>query len=254
MLLSNRKNYLFVHIAKTGGSSVRAVLSRSRWQEPYYIPQMICHRISHMTGHKLGVKLPRHAPVIAAQEMLKAPHFDSLFKFAFVRNPWDRLVSAYCHFTREQKKILKANDIRSLPDFAAWILSDEIGYDGEAGEFIRAIRRPQLDYIVNLNQEIIVDFIGRYERLSNDFELLCEKLEIDGAQLPHKRNSKRASTFQEQYDSASRDLVGEFYRRDIETFAYSFDQNETHQSAKSEDNLVGNSTKLSGPPDMARAG
>ena len=252
MLLSNRKEYLFVHIAKTGGSSVRAALSRSRWQEPYYIPQMICHRISHLTGHKLGVKLPRHAPVIAAEHMLKGPHFDSLFKFAFVRNPWDRLVSAYCHFQREQKSLLRENNIRSMPDFTEWILGDSIDYRGEAGEFIRSIRRTQFEHLINLHHQIVVDFIGRYERLAADFELLCKKLELPHVPLPHKRNSKRSSSYVQQYDVLSRDRVAEFYHRDVETFGYGFGQAETPPHAFDVGRLK-TVSKLAEPTDMARA-
>ena len=254
MLLSNRKQYLFVHIAKTGGSSVRSALSRSRWQEPFYIPQMICHRISHMTGHKLGVKLPRHAPVIAAQHMLKAPHFESLYKFAFVRNPWDRLVSAYCHFQREQKTLLREQNIHAMPEFTEWILGDNVGYDEEAGEFIRSIRRSQFDHLIDLNHQIVVDFVGRYERLAEDYELLCNKLELPHAALPHKRNSNRSSSYLQQYDADSRDLVADFYRRDIETFGYGFNEIAPRQIADQCKALTRSSSRLSDTHDMARAG
>ncbi len=255
MLLSNRKKYLFVHIAKTGGSSIRSALSKSRWQEPFYIPQMICHRISHMTGHKLGVKLPRHAAVIAAQHMLKGPHFESLFKFAFVRNPWDRLVSAYCHFQREQKDLLREHNIHAMPEFTEWILGDNIDYQGEAGEFIRSIRRSQFEHLIDLDHQIIVDFIGRYERLTEDFALLCERLELPHVQLPHKRNSKRSSSYLDLYDARSCDLVRDFYHNDVETFGYGFNENKPRQIAEDCKTLTKfASSRLADPPDMARAG
>ncbi|MCA9215875.1 MAG: sulfotransferase family 2 domain-containing protein [Planctomycetales bacterium] len=257
MLLSNRKNFLFVHIAKTGGSSIRSALSRSRWQEPYYIPQMICNRISHITGHKLGVKLPRHAPVVTAQHMLKGPHFDGLFKFAFVRNPWDRLVSAYCHFQREQKSLLAEHRIRAMPDFTDWILGDNIDYCGEAGEFIRSIRRLQVDHLIDLDHNIVVNYIGRYERLSEDFRQLCERLDVPHVELPHKRNSKRSAGYREQYDAQSRDRVAAFYRRDIETLGYRFGEPESFRSMGEIENCKSITVKpsiLSESSEMARAG
>jgi len=52
-----------------------------------------------MANHELAIKLPRHSKAIAAKEMLPREFYDSLFKFAFVRNPWDLQVSSYHHST-----------------------------------------------------------------------------------------------------------------------------------------------------------
>ena len=68
MLLSRRYQFLFVHIAKTGGTSVRNALQRYRWRDPYYLPQWIASKMSGITGHSLGIKLPRHCKAITAQE------------------------------------------------------------------------------------------------------------------------------------------------------------------------------------------
>src|SRR5262245_44426165 len=103
MLISQRHGCIFVHIAKTGGTSVRAVLTRARWREPAYWATWLSHRLSHWHGHRLGIKIPRHAPAIVAREMLPPQDFDRLFKFAFVRDPWDRLLSAYHHYQRERQ-------------------------------------------------------------------------------------------------------------------------------------------------------
>ena len=67
MLLSHRYNFLFVHIAKTGGTSVRDALDRLRWQDPKYYPMWLCSRLSALFNHELACKLPRHAKAIAAQ-------------------------------------------------------------------------------------------------------------------------------------------------------------------------------------------
>ena len=45
MLLSIKYNFLFVHIAKTGGTSVRAALQPLRWRDPWYYPQFLCSRL-----------------------------------------------------------------------------------------------------------------------------------------------------------------------------------------------------------------
>ena len=69
MLLYVRRRFLFVHIAKTGGTSVRAALQRGRWADPWYWPMFLCSRFSHLSGHRIATKLPRHAKVVAAKEL-----------------------------------------------------------------------------------------------------------------------------------------------------------------------------------------
>ena len=69
MLLSLKYNFLFVHIAKTGGTSVRASLQGRRWRDPWYWPMFLCSRLSHLSGHRIATKLPRHAKAVAAGEM-----------------------------------------------------------------------------------------------------------------------------------------------------------------------------------------
>ena len=58
MLLSRRYQFLFVHIAKTGGTSVRNALQRYRWRDPYYVPLWIVGKLSDVARHSIGIKLP----------------------------------------------------------------------------------------------------------------------------------------------------------------------------------------------------
>ena len=58
----------------------------------------------------------------------------------------------------------------------------------------------QKDFVTDDSGKIIVDFIGRYENLSEDFQTICDKLKID-ASLPHANKSQR-KTYQQYYDSS----------------------------------------------------
>lgn len=223
MLLSNRHQFLFVHIAKTGGSSVRSALGALCWRDPLQFPAFICHRLSHFTGHRIGVKFPRHAAVIAAKEMLSPAHFDSLFKFAFVRNPWDRLVSAYHHFQREQQAILQNQRIGEFRDFAQWIVNDCGSYRGSKHVFVAAVRASQAEHLVDLKGDRIVDFVGRYEQLEQDFCEICQRIGAPAPGLPHKRKSDKRQDFRTYYDDQTAELVGQWYQADATSFQYCFD-------------------------------
>ncbi len=232
MLFSHRFQFLFVHIPKTGGTSVRTALARIRYRDPLYIPQFVCNCLSHLTRHRIGAKLPRHAAAITAKEILPA-QFDQLFKFTFVRNPWDRHVSAYEHFVREQKQILDANNIRTFDEFSRWLLVDAEIYQGPKPVLIAAVRRSQFEYVIDLSGRVIVDFVARFDRLIEDFEFVQRRIGVTPVKLPHKRKAKNRKDYRCYYTDETAQLVGDYYRRDIENFDYSFGT-----SAETEETLL----------------
>ena len=115
MLLNHRYKFLYIHIAKTGGTSVRSVLNKLRWHDPMYYLMFPCHKLSNFSGHTTATKFPRHSGVIAAKEMLPDNFFNQLYKFGFVRNPWDLQVSSYHHIQREKPHQLKG--IKNFSEF-----------------------------------------------------------------------------------------------------------------------------------------
>jgi hypothetical protein len=218
MLLSLKYNFLFVHTAKTGGTSIRDALQRYRWSDPMYLPQFICSRLSGWTGHRIGAKFPRHAKAIAAKEMLPHELYEKLFKFVFVRNPWDLQVSSFHHLKRERPHL-----VAHTPDFVSfvrWKLDPDRPYQFHIDTSIEL----QSDYLVDLHGKVIVDFIGRYERLHEDFAEACKRIGIATPQLPHRREAKdRKKDYRSYYDDALAELVAEHFRRDIELLDYRFE-------------------------------
>jgi hypothetical protein len=216
MLLSIKYNFLFVHIAKTAGTSVRSTLERYRWRDPYYLPQFLCSRISHLTGHRIACKLPRHAKVIAAYEMLPRAQFERLFKFAFVRNPWDLQVSSYHHLRRERPHLVGDRDFES---FLRYKLDPQRPYQYHIDTSIDL----QTDYLVDLHGKILVDFIGRFERLEDDFGEICRRIGIPQPELAHKRQATDRKDYRSYYTPETAGLVAEHFRPDIERLGYRFD-------------------------------
>jgi hypothetical protein len=217
MLLSHKYRFLFVHIAKTGGTSVRAALSFRKWTDPYQIPQFICSRLSSLTHHRLGVKFPRHAKAVAAKEMLPREFFDSLFKFAFVRNPWDLQVSSFHHIRRERPHLLA--HVEDFEQFLRWKLDPERPYHYIIDTSIEL----QSDYLIDLKGNTIVDFIGHYENLVEDFNEACRRIGIAPPQLPHRRKATDRDDYRRYYTDETAELVARHFARDIEMLDYRFD-------------------------------
>ena len=216
MLLSLRHNFLFIHIAKTGGTSIRAALRYYKWADPFYIPLFLCSRLSSVTGHRLACKLPRHAKAIAAYEMLPRNIYDKLFKFAFVRNPWDLQVSSYHHILRERPHLL--NGINDFKSFLDWKFSPNRPYQFHIDISIQL----HSDYVKDLHGNIIVDFIGRYEQLKDDFHEICLRIGIDPPELPHKRRANNRLDYRKYYTDETAELINDYYKQDIELFGYKF--------------------------------
>lgn len=217
MLLSIKYNFLFVHIAKTGGTSVRAALQPLRWRDPWYYPQFLCSRLSHLSRHRLGSKFPRHARIVAAKELLPETFFNELFKFAVVRNPWDLQVSSYHHIRRERPHLM--THIRDFDQFIRWKLDPERPYQYHVDTSIQS----QLDYLIDLQGNVLVDFIGHYESLTEDFETILQRIGIQGLSLPHKRQAKdRDKDYRSYYSDELAELVADHFKRDIEALGYQF--------------------------------
>ncbi|MFL0810116.1 MAG: sulfotransferase family protein [Agarilytica sp.] len=216
MLLSNKYNFLFVHIAKTGGTSVRSALNTLRWKDPLYYLMWPAHKISGLSGHKLGLKFPRHAHAIAAQEMLPDEYYQQLFKFAFVRNPWDLQVSSFHHIKRERPEVM--NGIDDFNTFMRWKFDPKREFQYHIDTSLSL----QTDYIVDLHGNKIVDFTGRYENLEDDFKQVCNKIGVS-ITLPHKRKaSDRSKDYRSYYEDDTAEAVKQHFKRDIEMLGYTF--------------------------------
>jgi len=218
MLLSNRYKFLYVHIAKTGGTSLRTALRQVQWKDPYYPAQWICSRLSHLTGHRIGSKFPRHAKIICAQEMLPRELFNDLFKFAFVRNPWDLQVSSFHHLKREKGWLVE--HVQDFESFVNWKLDPERPYQYDIDTSITL----QRDYLSDLHGRLLTDFVGRYENLADDFATICGRIGIAAPTLPHKREARdRKSDYRSYYSDALAERVGQYFAADVQAFGYRFE-------------------------------
>jgi hypothetical protein len=219
MLLSLRYKFLFVHIAKTGGTSVRDSLWRQKWSDPYRIPQFICSKLSSWTGHRIGAKFPRHAKAIVAREMLPRDFYDDLFKFAFVRNPWDLQVSSWHHIRRERPQLVEG--IADFEAFLRWKFDPGRPPQYHADMSIEL----QSDYVIDLHGKLIVDYIGRYENIEADFDEACRRIGIKTPTLLHSRKAgDRKKDYRTYYSDAAAQMVSDWYKPDIERFGYRYDQ------------------------------
>ena len=146
------------------------------------------------------------------------PSYDESFKFAFVRNPWERLVSFY---TMERKTFInkhgKVCDRKPLcaKTFDAFI--ERINNDSiDLNTCNRHFRLQTTLYPIN-----DIDFLGRFENFKNDFNFVCTKLRIT-TDWGHRKRGKRDKPYTEYYNSRTKKIVERRYAQDIELLKYKF--------------------------------
>ena len=138
------------------------------------------------------------------------------FQFAFVRNPWDRLVSCFLDKTKrtvgtkyQLRAYIKYID-SNFTEFVHGIATDDVN---------NCDNHHRLQY--NLINHDYVNFIGKFEQFQKDFDYICNKVGISDSKLPHRNKSKRTH-YTEYYDDETREIVAEKYAKDIEYFGYEF--------------------------------
>jgi hypothetical protein len=202
---------IFVHIPKTGGSSVEKTLGRrleKGWRKK---------EESLMGWDRINKIWKQH---LTCREMLVMGYidpsvFNSYFKFTFVRNPWERLVSEYM-WKRHKRFDTFKTFIEALGTWApakAW--STRRGRC-EAFQHLR----PQTDF-VSVGNESPVDFIGRFENLQGDFNVICDRIGIEKLELRHDKKMEHGA-YWEYYDESTQEIVARMYADEIDYFEYVF--------------------------------
>ncbi|MEO1394467.1 MAG: sulfotransferase family 2 domain-containing protein [Cyanobacteria bacterium J06634_5] len=147
--------------------------------------------------------------------------YDTYFKFSVVRNPWDRLVSTYVYLKKGGNNAMdnhwakkNLSMFSSFDDFVKkWVTEENVQ------SWMHFI--PQHQYIFDNNDNIQVDYIAKFENLSDDFEVISDRLNLQRS-LPHVNAGKR-KPYQEYYTEETKDIVSSVYAKDVQLFDYEFE-------------------------------
>jgi len=186
-MISHKHKCIFIHIPKTGGTSVEIALQGE------------------------GSKLPIKHKTVLQYKKESSEIFNKYFKFTIVRNPWDLMVSWWKWRSKWRKNPI---------DFSKYLKHQEDVVPASRGICKFKGGMTCLDYISGASG-VLVNKICRFENLQMDFNAVCDKMGIPQQKLPHKNKSKHKH-YTEYYDDETREIVAEKYRKDIEYFGYEF--------------------------------
>jgi hypothetical protein len=164
-----------------------------------------------------------HTSLKRYQIMFGPAEFNRYFKFTVVRNPFDRLVSAYLFMKKgginEKDKRWAERNLAPYADFDAFVK----GWVNRRNIWSGLHFRPQTSFICVKKNLPGLDFVGYLENLPADFDFICRKLQIKSSLVEANRNRSREENYTEYYTDETRAIVAAAYADDLRVLGYNFD-------------------------------
>lgn len=211
MVLSQDPPFLFLHIPKTAGSSIEEALFHYQSFDYFTI---------------------QHGCALQYKDWLNDDFYFSLFKFAFVRNPWDLQTSSYRYY------VLQSGIDMTFKEYITWKFTGSIqdmvdrlpkdNPDARIDWLQQAFyihRGPQTYFLIDERGKFLVDYIGSFERITEHFDIIAKKLDLRNYFLPHTNSSSSYASsldYRDYYDKETEELVRSRYALDIKMFGYDF--------------------------------
>ena len=213
-MISIPKQFLFIHVPKTGGNSLFQVL-REFSDERIITPGPVQDGIERFgTVNDAYPTLVKHSSLSEHQSVLPVEVFVTLYKFAILRNPWERMISWFFSPHRQ----LPQKSRRLWPGAGDWNREKFLAFLSR--------RRGTRHYTCLPGAPALahdLDFLMRFERLDEDFAKVCKRLDIPARPLPRYNRSAREH-YSHYYDDELEALVGATFHEEIEFGGYRFER------------------------------
>lgn len=203
-MYSKTKKFIYIDIWKTASRSLVKALSPFASQHPY--SKKIINKVLKSFNFPEFYTFPgRHSKAIDYLNFFGEKTYNNYYKFTFVRNPFDIQVSLY-HYMKMDKNHFQHELIKNLnfDQYIEW----------------RCEKDPQLQkqFVVDYNNNVAVDFIGKYEQLNADFNIIINKFNLN-TKLEHINKSQHLE-YSEYYSKQSEKMILEVFNDDFELFNY----------------------------------
>ena len=206
-MIYKEKNFIFIHIHKTAGKSINNALHKFQDNVPF--KYKLWNKIYSKPLNKKPIypdylMLDTHTNATEYKKFL-GNEYDKFFKFAIVRNPFDWQVSMY-FFMKEQKNHFQHEIINkfNFNEYIEWRVNEDF--------------QLQKSFVVDEQDNLIVDFVGKLENIKNDFNHIQDRLNIQTS-LPHVNKSKH-KPYYEYFNRKTSNIILEAFEEDFNFFGY----------------------------------
>lgn len=198
-MISPSRKCVFVHVPKTGGSSIRKAFRKDS----------TAYHFDHDTAAQYRMELGREL-------------YGFYFSFGFVRNPFDRMVS---HYTQPRGKLATlTHEHRAALEmpFKRWVKYLVDNFSGNDAGRRKGIYRSQVDFLTDGAGAVMVDRVCRFENIEREWRYVRDLLGMSHVGLPWVARSQDREHYRSYYDRDTRNMVMELHGRDCELFGYDF--------------------------------
>lgn len=237
MIISKKHNFIFIHIHKTGGESIVAALEPDLGENDWTTSSgarawLQTHSRSQFRSFRT---LRKHSRACAVRNVVPASLWDNYFKFAFVRHPVDRAISMYDFTSRMigereswwwRQRLWLSTPPGRRGDPRRWVVTKAFLETKSFTEFIRHPlvqqdpgMQPQSKFVYDDDGHLMVDFVGRFEHLREDFRSILQSLRLSPREIPWKNRSnlKTSRTIASRDDCV---FLQSIFREDFDRFHY----------------------------------
>jgi hypothetical protein len=212
-VISHKHKCIFIHIPRCGGTSIECDIIGQDWfhtspqnnHTPYY---------GYQTKHICASTAKR----------IYAEYWNEYFKFTFIRNPWMRMLSMN-RYPKFYGVEFNSDNTLDLTSYFEKFLNGEFDIRCLPTNYNKKYIKNSV-YLNYIDEKL--DFIGRFETLHQDFDYICEKLNVTPHALPYHNRTKNPRLknnlhYSTYYNEFSRRAVETWYKKDIEYFNYDFE-------------------------------
>ena len=234
-MISHTHNFIYFRNAKTASHSILNSFGKNKVD----YSNIGYYEESTLYEGFLKTYYQHHLNSSILKREIQSDNFNNYFKFGFVRNPWDKMISLWLYIEDHNFYSFLSDHtvgIQARRNYSFW---DK--YSGSSMEEYVDLNKlcPTkisfecfLLYFFNTDMKVIfesgssfnkhADFIGKYENLQDDFNFICDKINIPRSKLKFKNKSKRFKNYKKYYNERTKNLVGDIFYDDIKKFNYIF--------------------------------
>ena len=198
MAIDLNHRFIYIHIPRTGGTSISRALEDLPWRDlsggdflryraDSWELKLRCrlHRIQRFHKHETAENI---------RSVIGERVWSRNYTFAIVRNPWDLAVSCYHWWRQLSDRFARFQETSRMIKEMSFPEYMESPY----GRMINQYESTMLDWISDRRGKVLVDFIGRFESLDESWQKICEGIGVRYQTLPDAtaRERNRAQTLQ----------------------------------------------------------
>lgn len=209
-MIEDQHKFIFVRNPKTASTSIHLSLQKNKSNIQFNLI-----RLKEAAGKAWDNTLNDDHPDCSQYKRFFPKKYKQYFKFSFVRNPWARMYSIYIESKNFYLKFYKKESIT----FEKFLNS--ISNHSQPPPQTKPFHKFGNQYKFTKG----CDFIGKFENLQKDFDIICDKLSIPHLKISHKnRKSSRIkyNSFLDEYNNKTKKIVADLCHKDIKHFGYEF--------------------------------